>query len=152
MHPESRYRHDHVYFATVCVTLIRVYGSGTNTIASWTSALSEDPLTSLCFLGATNMTEVEHNSFGDPTLLLEEPGDLQDPVAQNASKTAHLRDGGGGFTLNGLLGDTLILDEDLYIGDVAGENMGSVRGGFGGEWLTPSFVGWRCFMVTFYSL
>ena len=63
------------------------------------------------------MTEVQSNSFGEPTLLLEDP--LEDTNLEFASNraTTRTRNTEDEFTLNGLLVDASSVEEDATMVD-----------------------------------
>ena len=67
------------------------------------------------------MTEVQSNSFGEPTLLLEDPlGDADLDFASNGA-TTRTRNTEDEFTLNGLLGDASSVEEDATMVDTVFE-------------------------------
>ena len=65
------------------------------------------------------MTEVQSNSFGEPTLLLEDPlGDADLEFASNGATTrTRPRNTEDDFTSNGLLGDASDVEEDATMVD-----------------------------------
>ena len=83
------------------------------------------------------MTEVQSNSFGEPTLLLEEDADL-DFASNGATTRTRPRNTEDGFTSNGLLGDASSVEEDATMVDTVleesrvGNNEDEEDGGFGG--------------------
>jgi hypothetical protein len=123
----SRYRHDHVYFAILCVTLIRVLRA---LYVRGPPALS--PTTCLFFWPSRRritMTELEPTSFEEPALLLEDPSE-----SDLLHLETHRADGGEGFTSNGLLGGGVSsFDEDAHMDDVTRDNVDGLGGSFGGE-------------------
>lgn len=81
------------------------------------------------------MTEVQSSSFGQPTLLLDDPMDIQDTDSPFTANAAKIRTGGVNkeFTANGLLGDASFSEGDASMLDMRMESQTEVGDvGFGG--------------------